>query len=186
MIGCPNPRGPTDRCIAGSTDDGLVRLFNYPVVVERAPHHKFRGHCSHVQNCRWLLGDCRVISAGGRDGSMMQWTTHGVTRPSKSKGLQQVVKNSKQQQKLPVPRRAGGGGYRRPAAAAGRGGGGGGGGGGADEDADVQKLQAERTANRALIQEKDAQIRKLKDQVKQQRAADEKKAKAAAAAAATK
>lgn len=30
-------------CVA-STDDGLVRLFNYPVVIEKAPHHSFRGH----------------------------------------------------------------------------------------------------------------------------------------------
>eukprot|EP01051_Picozoa_sp_SAG22_P015306 SAG22_NODE_1978_length_3212_cov_3.220045_8_plen_217_part_00 len=94
-----------------SGDDGLVRLFNYPVVsrkalsfccastaflskavpfhavpldqvIEEAPHRAFRGHSSFVDNIRFLADDERVISAGGRDRSMMQWRTHGITAPS--------------------------------------------------------------------------------------------------------
>jgi WD40 repeat protein len=65
-----------------SGDDGLVRMFNYPCVIKEAPHRAFRAHSSHVQNCRFLVDDNRVITAGGADRSMMQWKTHGVTAPS--------------------------------------------------------------------------------------------------------
>ena len=88
-------RSTNGKFCVGSTDDGLVRLFNYPAVIEKAPHHSFRGHSSHVQNVRFLGDDARVISAGGRDGSMLQWTTHGITAPSKSKQLKKVVKEGK-------------------------------------------------------------------------------------------
>jgi len=31
----------------------MVKLFNYPVVVDDAPHRAYRGHCSHVMGVRF-------------------------------------------------------------------------------------------------------------------------------------
>jgi hypothetical protein len=45
-------------------DNGLVYLFNHPVVIDEAPHRAFRGHSSHVANVRFLYDDNYVISAG--------------------------------------------------------------------------------------------------------------------------
>jgi WD40 repeat protein len=134
----------------GSTDDGLVRLFNYPVVVEKAPHHAFRGHSSHVQNVRFLADDARVVSAGGRDGSMMQWTTHGITKPSKSAALMKTVKTSKKKlapkRGSPIRRRG------QPDAVAAAG----------PRQMSMEELQKEEALNRAMLKQKDKEINKLK------------------------
>lgn len=135
----------------GSTDDGLVRLFNYPVVVEKAPHHAFRGHSSHVQNVRFLADDTRVVSAGGRDGSMMQWTTHGIAKPSKNAALMKTVKDSKKKlapkRGSPIRRR---GADEADAAAAG------------PRQVSMEELQKEEALNRAMLKQKDKEINKLK------------------------
>lgn len=47
-----------------SDDSGLVKLFNYPCVVEDAPHRAYRGHSAHVMCVRFSCNDRRVISAG--------------------------------------------------------------------------------------------------------------------------
>ena len=85
-----------------SGDDGLVYLFNHPVVINEAPHRAFRGHSSHVENVRFLADDKRVVSAGGADRSMMQWKTHGITAPSSH------FKKSKAMAKRQVPPPMGG------------------------------------------------------------------------------
>ncbi len=41
-------------------DDGMVKLFNYPVVVDDAPHRAYRGHCSHVMGVRFNMDDSLV------------------------------------------------------------------------------------------------------------------------------
>ena len=141
----------------GSTDDGLVRLFNYPVVIEQAPHHGFRGHSSHVQNVRFLADDRRVVSAGGRDGSMMQWTTHGITKPSKNTTLKKTVRDSKKKlgprKSSPIRRRG------QPDAA------GGVGSRNAPPRRSMDELQKEEALNRAMLKEKDKEIRKLKERL---------------------
>ncbi|GFR41097.1 hypothetical protein Agub_g1741 [Astrephomene gubernaculifera] len=54
-------------------DDGRVRLFNYPCVVEDAPCRTYLGHCSHVMNVRFSPDNRYVLSVGGKDRAGMQW-----------------------------------------------------------------------------------------------------------------
>lgn len=54
-------------------DSGLVKLFNYPVVVEDAPHRAYRGHSSHVLGVRFNANDTTVCSVGGRDWAIFQF-----------------------------------------------------------------------------------------------------------------
>ena len=172
----------------GSTDDGLVRLFNYPVVIEKAPHHAFRGlslslslslcclrlrlrlrlcnslslcagHSSHVQNVRFLADDTRVVSAGGRDGSMMQWTTHGITKPSKNAVLKRTVRES---QRKTAPKKAAQIQRRgQPAAAAEL--------GAVPVKKTMEELQKAESLNRAMLKEKDKEIQKLRKRLTRDR-----------------
>ncbi|KAG2499991.1 hypothetical protein HYH03_002273 [Edaphochlamys debaryana] len=54
-------------------DDGRVRLFNYPCVIEDAPGRTYLGHCSHVMNVRFSPDNRWVVSVGGKDRAGMQW-----------------------------------------------------------------------------------------------------------------
>ena len=50
-----------------------MNLFNYPVVVQHAPHLCYGGHSSHVMNVRWGADESYVVSVGGRDRAVFQW-----------------------------------------------------------------------------------------------------------------
>ena len=134
-----------------SGDDGLVYLFNHPVVIDEAPHRAFRGHSSHVENVRFLADDRRVVSAGGADRSMMQWRTHGIIAPSSH------FKKNKLMAKRQVPPPLGGG-------------------GGADASPEqpvnapsleikLAELKAEYKMNNDTLKQKDREILYLKQQL---------------------
>ena len=134
-----------------SGDDGLVYLFNHPVVIEEAPHRAFRGHSSHVENVRFLANDERVVSAGGADRSMMQWKTHGITKPSTH------FKKNKLMSKRQVPPPAAGAAPEDGAEPA-------------PVDAEAMSLKlntlkSQWKANEQEIKEKDAEINYLKQQL---------------------
>lgn len=59
--------------VATADDNGLVKLFNCPAVVHDAPHRAYRGHASHVMNCRFLKEDTHLVTVGGADRSVIQW-----------------------------------------------------------------------------------------------------------------
>lgn len=61
------------RYLVTAGDDGLVKLFNAPCVVEDAPHRAYRGHCSHVMCVRVNYSDQRVCSVGGKDRAVFQF-----------------------------------------------------------------------------------------------------------------
>ena len=54
--------------------DGKVKVFNAPCVVHRAPGREYWGHSSYVTNARFLVDDKHLITIGGRDASVFQWT----------------------------------------------------------------------------------------------------------------
>ncbi|KAG2422675.1 hypothetical protein HXX76_015839 [Chlamydomonas incerta] len=54
-------------------DDGLVKLFNCPCVLDDAPHRAYRGHSSHVMSVRFSADDRTVLSVGGYDWGMFQF-----------------------------------------------------------------------------------------------------------------
>lgn len=59
-------------------DFGLIKLFNFPCVVEGAPSRQYSGHCSHVAGVRFNCDDSLCISAGGHDRALFQFRTRGV------------------------------------------------------------------------------------------------------------
>ena len=59
-------------------DYGKVKLFNWPVVADDAPFRAYKGHASHVACVRFASDDGRVLTAGGKDRTLLQFKTHGV------------------------------------------------------------------------------------------------------------
>jgi len=54
-------------------DYGGVKVFNYPCVANDAPFYRLNGHSSHVTSVRFLGDEQRVVTAGGRDHTLLQW-----------------------------------------------------------------------------------------------------------------
>ena len=66
--------------IATADDYGMIRLYKFPALRgqgkgkgELPPHKAYRGHMSHVMNCRFLCNDTHLISVGGNDAAVFQW-----------------------------------------------------------------------------------------------------------------
>lgn len=66
-------RSPSGRYLVSSDDFGQVNIFNYPVLVARAPRRVCKGHSSHVMNVRFTGDERRAISVGGKDRAIFQW-----------------------------------------------------------------------------------------------------------------
>ncbi|XP_060556828.1 echinoderm microtubule-associated protein-like 2 isoform X5 [Ruditapes philippinarum] len=62
-----------ERLIVSADDFGKVNLYSYPSIQPRAVGHSYGGHSSHVTMAKFLFDNSRVISAGGRDATVMQW-----------------------------------------------------------------------------------------------------------------
>lgn len=65
-------RNKKEKLLVTADDNSQVRLFSYPVVLDKQPCKKYLGHSSHVTNTIFL-GNNYVISTGGMDGSIFQW-----------------------------------------------------------------------------------------------------------------
>ncbi|KAF5837533.1 hypothetical protein DUNSADRAFT_4226 [Dunaliella salina] len=65
--------GSLEEYVLTAGDDGRVRIFNYPCVVENAPCREYVGHCSHVMDVRVAPTNRWAVSVGGSDRSAMQW-----------------------------------------------------------------------------------------------------------------
>jgi len=61
------------KVIVTGDDFGTVKLFEWPSVQTRSPHHEYTGHSSHVTNVRFTFDDSRVITLGGNDTGIFQW-----------------------------------------------------------------------------------------------------------------
>ncbi|GFH12276.1 uncharacterized protein HaLaN_07928, partial [Haematococcus lacustris] len=59
--------------VVSASDDGRVRLFAFPCVIEDAPYRAYLGHCSHVMAVRVAPHNRWVVSVGGKDRAAMQW-----------------------------------------------------------------------------------------------------------------
>jgi hypothetical protein len=62
------------RLIATADDFGRVKLFNYPCAVAGAGYTEAAGHSSHVTNVRWNKDNSYLVTVGGKDRAIMQWT----------------------------------------------------------------------------------------------------------------
>ena len=61
--------------MASADDFGLVKLFKYPCVVERANFNQYQGHSSHVTKVKFTFDDQFVITTGGNDKTVIVWET---------------------------------------------------------------------------------------------------------------
>ena len=66
-------RSHDGRFVATADDYGMIKIFNWPCVVENARHRGYRGHSSHVTMCRFSPDDSRLITTGGVDRAVFQW-----------------------------------------------------------------------------------------------------------------
>lgn len=73
-------RSNSQEYVVVSNDHASFKLFNYPCVVDDAPHREYRGHSSHVTKARWSCDDRYVFTCGSGDRALMQWRTHGVNK----------------------------------------------------------------------------------------------------------
>ncbi|XP_072405509.1 echinoderm microtubule-associated protein-like 2 isoform X2 [Chiloscyllium punctatum] len=67
-------RSSDDQLLVTADDFGKVNLFTYPCSHPRAPSHKYSGHSSHVTNIAFLHDNASLISTGGKDMSVIQWS----------------------------------------------------------------------------------------------------------------
>ncbi|KXZ42690.1 hypothetical protein GPECTOR_124g490 [Gonium pectorale] len=85
---CRSARGDL---VATCDDDGLVKLFNCPAVLDDAPHRAYRGHSSHVMCVRFSADDSTLLSVGGYDWGMFQFAVVELTPMDHGPHLPQKV-----------------------------------------------------------------------------------------------
>ncbi|GMH46698.1 hypothetical protein TrVE_jg371 [Triparma verrucosa] len=66
-------RSKNGKTLAVTDDMGLVKLYAFPCVHNNATGTEYRGHSSHVTNCRFTAGDAQLITTGGGDNCIFQW-----------------------------------------------------------------------------------------------------------------
>ncbi|KAL3321310.1 Echinoderm microtubule-associated protein-like 1 [Cichlidogyrus casuarinus] len=66
--------GEEKTMLATGDDSGKVNLFSYPSSKPNAKANSYAGHSSHVTEVRFLFDDSRLISAGGKDTALFQWS----------------------------------------------------------------------------------------------------------------
>lgn len=66
-------RSPDGSLLATADDFGLLRVMRWPCLDNSAAYKEYRGHSSHVTNCRWTPDGRYVITTGGNDRSVFQW-----------------------------------------------------------------------------------------------------------------
>jgi len=60
-----------------SVDDfGMVNLFNYPACASKAEKRVYNGHSSHVTNAKFIANDSRLLTTGGNDMAIFEWTVN--------------------------------------------------------------------------------------------------------------
>lgn len=60
--------------VATADDFGKVNLYKYPCNQPLAKCHTYGGHSSHVTNVAFLHDDSRLISVGGKDMAILEWS----------------------------------------------------------------------------------------------------------------
>ncbi|CBY37642.1 unnamed protein product, partial [Oikopleura dioica] len=69
-------RSNNGNVLAAADDFGHVRVFEYPARQAQAPSREYRegGHSSHVTAVAFTADDKHLLSTGGMDASILQWT----------------------------------------------------------------------------------------------------------------
>lgn len=59
--------------VATANDDGQIKLYRYPSMVESSEFKPLIGHSSHVTKVRFTPRNNYLFSLGGNDTAIMQW-----------------------------------------------------------------------------------------------------------------
>lgn len=59
--------------LASADDFGKVNLYSYPSRLPYANAHSYNGHSSHVTAVRFTSNGQYLMSAGGKDATLLQW-----------------------------------------------------------------------------------------------------------------
>lgn len=70
-------RSHSRKVLATGDDFSKVKLFRYPVCVEKQPYAMFKGHSSHITKVQFTSKDNLLVSAGGLEKSVIQWKYSG-------------------------------------------------------------------------------------------------------------
>ncbi len=70
-------RNSCQTCLATGNDDQVIRLFRYPVVIDRQIHREYFGHSSHVTKVRFNASGEQLVSIGGNDRTILIWRVKG-------------------------------------------------------------------------------------------------------------
>lgn len=65
---------PDGSLLVAANDDGKVALYRAPVPSSGAVHYSYIGHSSHVTSARFTPTGTHVLTTGGHDLALMQWT----------------------------------------------------------------------------------------------------------------
>lgn len=68
-------RSKNGELLATGDDFGVVKLFKYPCVKEKASFTEAFGHSSHITKVKFTDKDQFLISTGGNDLSVLVWET---------------------------------------------------------------------------------------------------------------
>jgi len=71
---------PRDLLVGGDTG-GRLKLFANPASQPKCLSHLYNGHSSPVSRLAWVSDGTRLLSAGGKDTAILQWSVTGVERP---------------------------------------------------------------------------------------------------------
>jgi echinoderm microtubule-associated protein-like 6 len=71
-------RNAAGTLVASADDCGLVKLFNFPCVVHDAPHRACIGHAAHVTCVRFSANGTHLVSTGGADRSVFQFSVKQI------------------------------------------------------------------------------------------------------------
>ncbi|XP_054153345.1 echinoderm microtubule-associated protein-like 2 isoform X2 [Oppia nitens] len=67
-------RSHSGRLLATGDDFGKINVYSYPAPQPKCLNHSYGGHSGHLTGVRFMADDSRLISIGGRDSTVMQWT----------------------------------------------------------------------------------------------------------------
>lgn len=67
-------RSNNSKLLITGDDIGRLNLFSYPSCQPKCLHHSYSGHTATIQTVRFLADDSRVISIGGKDSAILQWS----------------------------------------------------------------------------------------------------------------
>ena len=77
-------RSSSKRFQATGDNYGRIRVFNYPALDKNSPYKEYRGHSPNVRCARFSFDDSFLVSVGGDDHAIFQWS-HRVNTVDDSK-----------------------------------------------------------------------------------------------------